>query len=88
MTGSSPTTESAGLVTEAERAMATLWQQVLNTSVLPGPTDNFFSLGGDSIAMIMVELRIKEEFSVDLPEGALLSTSSLRELAQLIKERS
>jgi len=76
--------ESTELSTEVERKLASLWQQVLNTDSLPRPSDDFFSLGGDSVAMIMAELRIKEEFSVDLPEGAMLGVSSLRELSQLV----
>jgi acyl carrier protein len=72
--------------TETEHELASLWQQVLNTDSLPRPSDDFFSLGGDSVAMIMAELRIKEEFSVDLPEGAMLGVSSLRELSQLIEK--
>jgi len=81
------TSESIECSTEIEHKLASLWQQVLNTDFLPRPSDDFFSLGGDSVAMIMTELRIKEEFSVDLPEGAMLSVSSLRELSQLIEQR-
>jgi hypothetical protein len=80
--------ESPELVTDTERSVAALWQQALNTASLPGPMDNFFAFGGDSIAMIMVELRIKDELWADLPEGAILATESLRELAQLIEENS
>lgn len=76
--------ESTEFSTEIERKLASLWQEVLNTNSLPRPSDDFFSLGGDSVAMIMAELHIKEVFSVDLPEGAMLGVSSLRELSQLI----
>lgn len=77
--------EATQFSTEVEQELASLWQQVLNTDHLPGPSDDFFALGGDSVALIMAELRIKEEFSVDLPEGAMLGVSSLRELSQLIE---
>jgi acyl carrier protein len=76
--------ESREFSTDIEHELASLWQQVLNTDFLPRPSDDFFSLGGDSVALIMAELRIKEQFSVDLPEGAMLGISSLRELSQLI----
>lgn len=76
--------ESTEFSTDIEHDLALLWQQVLNTDSLPRPSDDFFLLGGDSVAMIMAELRVKEEFSVDLPEGVMLSVSSLRELSQLI----
>lgn len=49
-----------GFTTEIEHQLASLWQQVLNTDSLPRPSDDFFSLGGDSVAMILAELRIKE----------------------------
>jgi acyl carrier protein len=78
--------DSTEFSSETEHELASLWQQVLNTDSLPRPSDDFFSLGGDSVAMIMAELRIKEEFSVDLPEGAMLGISSLRELSQLIEK--
>jgi acyl carrier protein len=78
--------ESTEFSSEIEQELASLWQQVLSTDSLPRPSDDFFSLGGDSVAMIMAELRIREEFSVDLPEGAMLSVSSLRELSQLIEK--
>jgi acyl carrier protein len=85
MSSDLPAAECRGQA-EVEKALAALWQEVLNTDTLPGPTDNFFSLGGDSIAMIAVELRIKEELSANIPEGAMLSTSSLRELSELISQ--
>jgi acyl carrier protein len=77
--------ESTEFSTGIEQELASLWQQILDTDFLPRPSDDFFSLGGDSVAMIMAELRIKEEFSVDLPEGTMLGVSSLRELSQLIE---
>jgi acyl carrier protein len=85
MTPNRAFSESSELLTDLERTVASLWQDALNTPCLPGPADDFFDLGGDSVAMIMIELRIKEEFSIDLPEGALLSAPSLRGLCQLIE---
>lgn len=52
---------------------------------LPGAEDNFFALGGDSTAMVMVELRIQEELSIEVPPGAMLNAPSLRELTHLIE---
>jgi acyl carrier protein len=79
--------ESTEFSSDIERELASLWQQVLNTDSLPRPSDDFFSLGGDSVAMIMAELRIKEEFLVELPEGVMLGVSTLRELSQLVEKR-
>jgi len=69
-----------------ELAIAALWKEVLALPESPCALDNFFALGGDSTAMVMVEMRIQEEFSVELPLGAMLNASSLRELARLIEE--
>jgi acyl carrier protein len=71
-------------LTETERRIATLWQEALEITQPVGPNDNFFSLGGDSVAMIMVELRIKEEFAVEFPPGAILGTPSLRDLSSMV----
>ena len=70
-----------------EHVVATLWREVLQTSELPRATDNFFDLGGDSMMMTMVEFRIKEELSVELPAGTLLGAPSLRDLSALIEAK-
>lgn len=67
-----------------ERCVAELWSEVLQTAELPGATDDFFTLGGDSMAMVILEFRIKEEFSVELSAGAVLSAPTLRELSALV----
>lgn len=67
-----------------ERALAALWNEVLQTAEQPVATDNFFAIGGDSMAMVILELRIKEEFSVELPAGTVLNAPTLRELSAMI----
>jgi acyl carrier protein len=80
-------TETIRPCAATESAIAALWKEALALSEPPSATDNFFALGGDSTAMVMVELRIQEEFSVELPLGAILNAPSVRELARLIEER-
>lgn len=67
-----------------EYRVSAIWQEVLALQNLPASADDFFSLGGDSTAMLMVELRINEELAVELPTGSLLSAPTVRELARLI----
>jgi acyl carrier protein len=67
-----------------EQAIASLWDEVLQTSGPRQPSDNFFALGGDSMSMVTVLFRIKEEFSVDLPPEALFNAPSLRQLSALV----
>ena len=45
--------------TAAEKALAAIWQQLLNKTTI-GVHDNFFELGGDSILTIQVVARAKE----------------------------
>jgi acyl carrier protein len=76
--------ETVQPLTETEHKIAALWREALEITESPGANDNFFTLGGDSIAMIMVELRIKEEFAVEFPAGAMLGTPSLRDLSDFV----
>lgn len=69
---------SASILTPSERRIAALWTEFLAPPAPLKPTDNFFSLGGDSLAMTMVLFRIKEELGVDLPPAALLEAPELR----------
>lgn len=68
-----------------QTAIAALWAEVLDKPLPPAADDNFFDLGGDSIAMITLLYRIQEEFSVELPSGAVFSAPSVRELAALVE---
>jgi acyl carrier protein len=80
------TSEAVQPLSATERVVATLWCEALRITELPRAPDNFFALGGDSMTMTMLEFRIKEELSVDLPPGAILNAPSLRELSALIDE--
>ena len=86
MAPNTPGLEEVQPITETERTIAALWKEVLATDESPGPADNFFALGGDSTAMVLVELRIKEEFSVELPVGSMLGAPSVRELSYLVEK--
>lgn len=76
------------VTSETEQTLAELWSEVLQTAVLPTTTENFFALGGDSIAMVLLEFRIREEFEVDLPAAAVLEAPTLREMATLMMSAS
>jgi surfactin family lipopeptide synthetase A len=71
-------------LTAMELSVAELWQEVLQTTELPAPMDNFFALGGDSMAMVQLEFRMVEEFSVELPPGVVLGAPTIRELSALL----
>jgi acyl carrier protein len=65
-----------------------LWQEVLQMPEAPAAGDNFFALGGDSMAMVTLEFRILEETGVALPAGAILGAPTLREFVALVWRES
>lgn len=73
-------------LSDTEGRLAALWCEVLQLAPRPSRADNFFELGGDSMTMTMLEYRIKEELTVDIPVGSLLRAPTLRELSTLIDE--
>jgi acyl-CoA synthetase (AMP-forming)/AMP-acid ligase II len=48
-------------VTEKERRIATVWQEVLGVDRV-GRNDNFFDLGGHSLLMVRVHIRLRDMF--------------------------
>lgn len=71
-------------LTSLERRVGELWGEFVELPLSLKPTDNFFSLGGDSLAMTMLLFRIKEELGVDLPPSVLLESPELYSLCEQI----
>lgn len=71
-------------LTTTESALADLWREVLQTSRSITPEDDFFALGGDSMAMVTLEFRVNEAMAVRLPPGALLGAPTLRQLSKVV----
>lgn len=69
--------------TGEEKLMADIWTKVLGIEPI-GVTDNFFSLGGDSIKSIQVVSRI-ESAGYELSINDIFSTRTLQELSQRLK---
>lgn len=69
-----------------EREVGALWLEVLQLSEPPCAEDNFFAVGGDSMSMALLEIRIQEEWALELPAGTLMSAPTLRELCRVIDE--
>ena len=51
--------------TETERSLAAIWAQILGVSDV-GRDDNFFDIGGDSLAIVHMTAQMAEEFDVDV----------------------
>jgi amino acid adenylation domain-containing protein len=67
--------------TEAEQAIARIWQETLEVSQV-GLTDNFFDLGGNSLSLARVHGRLREHFKTDLPITALFEFTTVSALAK------
>ncbi|MDX2153602.1 MAG: HAD-IIIC family phosphatase [Bryobacteraceae bacterium] len=69
---------------DIERRLAAIWSELLEKPVRRA--DNFFDLGGHSLLVVLLILRIKEEFGVALPVDDVYSgTLTLEDLARTIE---
>ncbi|HSU14720.1 MAG TPA: amino acid adenylation domain-containing protein [Longimicrobium sp.] len=65
--------------TPAEELVADAWEAVLHTR--PGAHDDFFALGGHSLAATQVIARIRRAFGIELPLRALFEAPTVAGLA-------
>lgn len=81
-----PPVESSSEPSEAPwRAMAELWQEVLNRPFV-GPDDNFFELGGHSMAAVELTSRIERRFGLAVPPGILVEVPTVAGLSALLEQ--
>lgn len=77
----------AQLGSELEQRLAAIWEEVLQKPVRSADA-NFFDLGGHSLLAVLLLMRIKEQFGVELPvEDVYSSDLTLGELARTIEDR-
>jgi amino acid adenylation domain-containing protein len=71
--------------TATERRLVEIWEAVL-AIVGIGITDNFFDLGGNSLAGLYMLARVHEVFGKHLPATAVLQAQTIEEMAKLVEE--
>jgi acyl carrier protein len=54
--------------------LAAIWRELLGTASV-NPTDNFFDIGGHSLLAVLLIVRVKEAFGVELPVEDVYSPS-------------
>lgn len=69
-----------------EQQVIAIWAEVLQRPDGIASDSNFFELGGDSLAMMMVLFRIGEELAIELSPLALVEAPTPRTLATLLDE--
>ncbi|OZM71146.1 hypothetical protein CFN78_22065 [Amycolatopsis antarctica] len=67
----------------SETLVAQTWTEVLGETGI-GREDNFFALGGHSLAAIAVSGRLRERFGVELPVDLLFGTPTVRAAAEAV----
>ncbi|MGZ8444779.1 MAG: phosphopantetheine-binding protein, partial [Candidatus Binatia bacterium] len=71
--------------TEVESKLAAIWEDVLSLDQV-GVNDNFFDLGGHSLAATRVVSRVIKQFQLELPLQSLFQSPTVAEMAAVITE--
>ncbi|NMG06755.1 non-ribosomal peptide synthetase [Brasilonema sp. UFV-L1] len=72
---------------EMERAIATVWQEVLNLEKV-GVNDNFFDLGGHSLLIVQVNSKLQEVLKRNLSVVEIFQNPTVKSLAQYFSQKS
>jgi amino acid adenylation domain-containing protein len=71
-------------LTETEQALAEIWRELIPLEGLPGPDDDYFELGGDSLTAFEIFARIERQARREISPNVLLEASTLGALATFI----
>lgn len=66
-----------------EKALAVIWESVLNVSPI-GRRDDFFDLGGTSLQSMTILTRIEDQFNIVLSPSILSQHSTIASLAEIV----
>jgi acyl carrier protein len=74
--------------TDAERAVAGLWAEILALDIARiGATDNFFDLGGNSLLLTKLNVVLSEKMTLDLSIMDLFQNPTVEALAALVERQ-
>jgi len=68
--------------------LLSIWKQVLESGNITSIKDDFFSLGGDSLAAAEVMAAVEKIFRMRLPPATLLRAPTIEKLAKTIRNRN
>jgi acyl transferase domain-containing protein/thioesterase domain-containing protein len=83
--GTAPGGEGSAL-NPVEAGIAEVWRELLGVEEVSGD-DDFFALGGHSLAAVRLFARIRKQFAVDLPLATLFEAPTLASLAAIVAQR-
>jgi amino acid adenylation domain-containing protein len=78
-----PLQEYAAPKTDAEKIVAGIWKQVLEVEKV-GINDNFFDLGGNSLKIITLNRKLREEFKKEIPVVTMYRYSTISSFLQYL----
>jgi amino acid adenylation domain-containing protein/non-ribosomal peptide synthase protein (TIGR01720 family) len=71
-------------VSETEKILAEIWQELLKIERV-GVQDNFFESGGNSLLVMRMSARIKKRFSVSVPVHLFFQLTRIRDIAKYLE---
>jgi thioesterase domain-containing protein/acyl carrier protein len=74
---------AAASLNPVENMLADVWRELLGVDEV-APEDDFFALGGHSLAAVRLFARIRKHYNVDLPLATLFQAPTLGALAALV----
>ncbi|KDM91761.1 non-ribosomal peptide synthetase [Photobacterium galatheae] len=78
-------TAAVSYETEVARQLAMIWQDVLGLSASPAPESDFFQLGGHSLLVMRMVVKVRAKFGVELPLTAVFQHRILKAIAAEIQ---
>jgi amino acid adenylation domain-containing protein len=71
--------------TALEKAIESIWQQVLGIDQI-GLHDNFFEMGGHSLLAVKIVNLVEQEFAIKLPLASLFQAQTIAGMAELVQQ--
>ncbi len=82
-----PVAAQTAALNPVETVLAEAWRELLGIDEV-APQDDFFALGGHSLAAVRLFARIRKHFNVDLPLATLFQAPTLGALAALVAQHA
>lgn len=71
-------------MSSTEQQLCDIWREVLNVPEVTAESD-FFGLGGDSVATMIMLMRVEEAFALYLDPGVIYTAPTVALLAQAVE---